>query len=165
MNPNSSIFTKARMASDHLGVKWFIDKDFSISIARHGVTINNQLKVFKQLRENFRSARTYALKCKNNQGKTLHCFAKSKVSDHYNRTGDFIRFCDWRWVHKARLNLLPVNGIKKDVPLEKLKCRHCPEQFEGLPHVICHCPNNLQKITNRHNLIVDRLTLLTRGRY
>lgn len=117
MNPNSSIFTKARMASDHLGVYWFIDKDFSVSTPRRGVTISNRLKVFKKVRENLRSALTYALKCKSNQGKTLHCFTKSKVSAHYNRTGDFIRFCDWRWVHKTRLNLLPVNGIKKDVPL------------------------------------------------
>lgn len=32
-NPNSSIFTKARQASDRLGVLWFFDTNFSVSIS------------------------------------------------------------------------------------------------------------------------------------
>lgn len=39
-----------------------------------------------------------------------------------------------------------------------MKCRHCAEPLEGLPHVLCHCHNNLPKILQRHNLIVDWLS-------
>jgi len=32
------------------------------------------------------------------------------ASSHFIRAGDFCRFADWRFVHLARLNLVPLNG-------------------------------------------------------
>lgn len=115
------------------------------------------------------------MRCKPDQGKTLPCFSKSKVSGHYNRTGDFIRFTDWRFIHKARLNLLKLNGtdpknkfdLQKNrtgkVPDNPMQCRHCSNKFESLPHVLCHCLNNMQKITKRHDLVVERLVRASSG--
>lgn len=164
MNPNSSIFTLARQASDRLGVGWCFDKDRSISLTtRRGTIINSRSKVFKSLRECFRSARSYKLSCKPDQGKTLSCFKKSKVSGHYNRTGDFIRFTDCRFIHKARLNLLPLNAVNPSNALKNMGCKHCKDPFEGLPHVLCHCNDYLQKITSRHDLVVDRLAKASSG--
>lgn len=164
MNPNYSILTLARQASDRLGVGWCFDKDRSISLTtRRGTIINSRSKVFKSLRECFRSARSYKLSCKPDQGKTLSCFKKSKVSGHYNRTGDFIRFTDWRFIHKARLNLLSLNAVKPTNALKNMGCRHCKDPFEGLPHVLCHCPDNMRKITSRHDLIVERLVKSSSG--
>lgn len=161
MNPYSSIFTLARQASTRLGVSWFFNRDRTISLStRRGAIITNRAKVFRSLRESLRASRSYALRCKPDQGKTLPCFSKSKVSAHYNRTGDFIRFTDWRFVHKARLNLLTLNAVgsdKKNNPNKNLACRLCNHPFEGLPHVLCNCKKNFAKITNRHNLIVKRL--------
>lgn len=113
MNPNSSLFTQALQASDRLRMMWNFDKNRSISLTTHRVLIIlNRSKVFKSLRENFGSVPSYSLKSKSNQGKTLPCFQKSKISAHYNRTGHFIKFTDWRFVHKARLYLLPLNAVR-----------------------------------------------------
>lgn len=143
---------------------WCFDKDRSISLTtRRGVVITSRSKVFKSHRESFRSARSYKLSCKPDQGKTLPCFQKSKVSGHCNRTGDFIRFADWRFIHKARLNLLPLNAVNPANSLSNMGCRHCKDPFEGLPHVLCHCNENMRKITNRHDLIVERLLKASSG--
>lgn len=166
MNPYSSIFTLARQTSSRLGVSWSFNRDRSISLSTKRRNYYNRAKVFRSLRESLRASRSYGLRCKPDQGKTLPCFSKSKVSAHYNRTGDFIRFTDWWFIHKAKLNLLTLNAVgpvqKKD-PNRNLSCRLCNHPFKGLPHVLCNCKKNLVKITNRHNLIVGRLQRVPSG--
>lgn len=119
------------------------------------MTIHDRSKIFKSVRDNLGKGRPYALKCKPDQGKTQACFEKSKVSCHYLKSGDFIRFCNWRFVHKAHLNLLPLNGCKPENPPKKQACRKCQDPFEGL--LICPFKKNIQLITGHHNQIVDRL--------
>lgn len=158
-NRGMSLFTQARQASSRLGVRWNFNNDKTISITRRGITTHDRSKIFHAVRDNFRKSRSYALKCKPDQGKTQPCFERTKVSAHYPRPGDFIRFCDWRFIHPARLNLLPLNGAKtenKDKP-DLQRCRKFNYKFEGLPYVLCNCKKNLVKITERHNMIIKRL--------
>lgn len=68
-----------------------------------------------------------------------------------------IRFKDWRFIHKARLNCLPLNHIKSRWSNASPKCRRC-NSSETLPHVLCHCRPNMVNITTRHNKIVDRVS-------
>lgn len=76
-----------------------------------------------------------------------------------------MRFTDWRFIHKAHLNLLPVNAVKFGDSVKsgdpqnkkKLACTICNDKFVGLPHVLCHYRPSLTRITERHNAIVDRL--------
>lgn len=155
-NQSMTLFTQARQASGRLGVRWNFNRDKTISLSRRGVNIKDRTKIFKSIRENLRKGRSFALKCKPDQEKTQSCFEMSKASAHYLRTGDFIRFCDWRFIHSARLNLFPLNGAKlenRDNP-ELQKCRKCKEKFEGLPHVLCHC----KPVCNR--LLIDTTRLL-----
>lgn len=67
MNPNSTIFKRVRIASDHLGVTWNFNTDKSISLSRRSVTESDRSKIYKSLRENLRKASTSVLKSKKNQ--------------------------------------------------------------------------------------------------
>ena len=50
------------------------------------------------------------------QGKMVRCFQDNKVSSThgwcYNGTG--IRFCDWRFIHRARTNLYLLMMLRVD---------------------------------------------------
>ena len=75
-------------------------------------------------------------------------------------TGSFTRFCDWRFVHRARLNLLPVNSVSaRSKPAHQReaasRCRRCGQQAETLPHVLNHCMRHSRAYTARHNSVVD----------
>lgn len=93
------------------------------------------------------------------QGKVARCLADDQYANGstWHCTGLNIRFKDWRFIHRARLNLLPVNAVKSRFSNTDPACRHCV-QPETLPHVICHCRPHMVQIRSRHNAIVDRLT-------
>ena len=69
-----------------------------------------------------------------------------------------IRFSDWRFIHSARLNVVPIkqNISRWDDDVNAM-CRVCNTDSENLPHILCHCPTNMVKICARHDLIVSRL--------
>ncbi|GFR03041.1 retrovirus-related Pol polyprotein from type-1 retrotransposable element R2 [Trichonephila clavata] len=91
------------------------------------------------------------------KGKAMDCVALSPASTHFLTEGKFTRFADWRFVHKARLNLVPLNANKswRD-PQEKL-CRRCGRWEETLPHVINHCPMHSAAWQKRHNAVLKRV--------
>ena len=98
------------------------------------------------------------------QGKTPRALTTDRFANasswHY--TGLNIRFKDWRFIHRARLNCIPTNAVKNRWSDADPTCRHCEAQ-ETLPHVLCHCPTNMTAITSRHNKVVDRLTAAVRS--
>ena len=91
--------------------------------------------------------------------------ARALVKDHSGNgsswiySGLNIRFKDWRFVHRARLNLVPTNQNKHrwDDPQSPI-CRVRNTDPETLPHILCHCPTNLVDVRGRHNAILGRLT-------
>lgn len=97
------------------------------------------------------------------QGKVARCLATDDYGNGscWHNTGLNLRFRDWRFVHKARLNVLPVNAVKARWSNTAPTCRHC-EEAETLPHVLCHCRPDLVHIRSRHNQLVSRLTTATR---
>ena len=50
---------------------------------------------------------------KPDQGKVFEVTRRDGVSNHFLRTGGCTRFCDWRFIHRARLGVLPLNAIKR----------------------------------------------------
>ncbi|GIY32130.1 retrovirus-related Pol polyprotein from type-2 retrotransposable element R2DM [Caerostris darwini] len=64
------------------------------------------------------------------------------------RTGGFI--------HKARLNLVPLNGCMQWKSGNDKLCRRCGNWAETLPHVINHCSLHSHAWQLRHNAIVER---------
>ncbi|CAB4023934.1 Hypothetical predicted protein [Paramuricea clavata] len=93
------------------------------------------------------------------QGKVARSLSNDKFGNgsNWHYTGLNLRFNDWRFIHRARLNCIPINSVKHRWSNSSPSCRHC-EHDETLPHVLCHCTPNMPAITIRHNKIVDRIT-------
>ena len=95
------------------------------------------------------------------QGKVARALVKDNFGNgsSWMYTGLNIRFKDWRFVHRARLNLVPTNQNKhRWDDLQSPICRVCNSHPETLPHVLCHCPTNLVDIRGRHNAVLSRLS-------
>ena len=101
------------------------------------------------------------------QGKTARAMTKDAFANgsSWMFTGLNMRFKDWRFVHRARMNVVPTNkNISKWNDLHSPKCRVCQSTDETLPHILCHCNNNMLLIRERHNKIVERLRKASRVR-
>ncbi|CAB4016366.1 Hypothetical predicted protein [Paramuricea clavata] len=68
-----------------------------------------------------------------------------------------LRLKDWRFIHCARLNIVPTNQNKSCWSDCSTLCRVCNSHHETLPHIICHCNTHLVQIHERHNTVVERL--------
>ena len=96
------------------------------------------------------------------QGKTARCFQENKVSSThgwcYDATG--IRFCDWQFIHRAKINTLPTNDVNSRWSDDcSPKCRKCDSDVdtETLPHIIGNCRRNMVTIRARHDAVLKRL--------
>ena len=54
------------------------------------------------------------LSAKPDQGRGFEVVRRERVSNHFLRTGKFIRFCDWCFVHRARLGVLSLSTLPED---------------------------------------------------
>ncbi len=93
------------------------------------------------------------------QGKVAQSLAVDRYANGstWHCTGLNLRFKDWRFIHKARLNCLPTNAVKARWSNTSPSCRHCPDS-ETLPHILNHCRPDLVHIRTRHNKLVTRIT-------
>ena len=96
------------------------------------------------------------------QGKITRCFQENKVSSThgwcYDATG--IRFCDWQFIHRAKINTLPTNDVNSRWSDDcSPKCRKCDSDVdtETLPHIIGNCRPNMVTIRARHDAVLKRL--------
>ncbi|KAF8797215.1 Retrovirus-related Pol polyprotein type-1 like protein [Argiope bruennichi] len=155
----SNIWACARKASKRLRVTW----EFSDSVPRllyEDLTIKpiGRRKVIFSIRDRPRMARSGKLLSKPDQGKAMECVAQSAASSHFISDGAYTRFADWRFIHKARLNLLPLNGTQAWKSENDRACRRCNDaDLETLPHVLNHCKGRSRGWQLRHNNIVDRI--------
>lgn len=162
-----SVWTEARKASRRLGVTWeLLEGGARISCGNVSLSPKDRTKVLRTLRTGASAARDRALHEKPSQGKTMECVAADASSSHFMRSGRFTRFADWRFVHRARLNLVPLNGARPWAPASNdQRCRVCGYQQETLPHVLCHCMTWSQAYTDRHNRIVGRVKTAALDRF
>ena len=103
------------------------------------------------------------LKSLPDQGKVARCLQTSHFPSTNNCSyeGTGLRFCDCRFIHRARTNTLPTNDVKSRFCVANSPtCRKChsPSVTETLPHIVCHCLPNMTSITARHNNILKRLS-------
>lgn len=111
-------------------------------------------------KENARAEHLGRLK---NQGKTWKCYSADPVSGHFLQEGRYTRFADWRFVHKARLNLVPLRSNQRWKAGPK-QCRRCNHPLETLPHVLQHCMTNSATMQRRHNSVLDRIKTAATGK-
>ena len=110
----------------------------------------------RMLRTALRNRYREILMVKKDQGKTTMLIAKYPSSNHFTAGGKYTRFCDWRFIFRARLGVLPLNGTRRwgDGPKS---CRVCQTQVETIPHVLNHCMRHADAMQKRHNSVQDRL--------
>ena len=151
------VWTKARSASIRLGCEWTTTRN-TASITHGGKTLkaDKRREVAATIRNNLKLQRDAALLRKPDQGKTFHMIQADKASSHFMKEGKYTAFADWRFIHRARLNLLPLNACKRGQNVNK-RCRRCGRYDETLPHVINHCARHYVTMTKRHDDIVKRL--------
>ena len=111
------------------------------------------------LRELVKDFHTTKLLSKPDQGKVARSLLQDKYADgsSWLFCGYGIRFCDWRFIHRARLNLLSTNQTRGKWYNTSKQCRRCHTGIETLPHVICLCLPSIVSIRRRHNLVVNRI--------
>ena len=153
-----SLWTRVRKSARNLGIEIkFNDKGLPIlSTETTGSVLAKEASRFLHFHVQDRFAST--LLALPDQGKvgralTTDTFANGST---WQYNGLNIRFRDWRFIHRARLNCLPVNSVKSRWSNSSPKCRRC-DSDETLPHVLCHCRPNMPSILRRHNSIVDRI--------
>ena len=153
-----SLWTRVRKSSRNLGVEiQFKDNGLPVlSTETTGSVLAKEASRFLHFHVQDRFASS--LLALPDQGKvgralTTDTFANGST---WQYNGINIRFRDWRFIHRARLNCLPVNNVKCRWSNSCSKCRHC-DSVETLPHVLCHCRPNMPSILRRHNAIVDRI--------
>ncbi|GBO08329.1 hypothetical protein AVEN_246030-1 [Araneus ventricosus] len=159
-NRPSNIWTLARAASRRLGVEWsFENKSPSIHFEDLSLQPNSRRRIMFSIRDRLRTGRTQALINEySHQGKVLDCVSMPPASSHFFFTGAYTRFAEWRFVHPARLGVVPLNGYKSWNPPEEQKCRRCNKcNRETLPHVICPCYYTSRAWIPRHNSVVTRI--------
>ncbi|CAJ0587486.1 unnamed protein product, partial [Mesorhabditis spiculigera] len=156
-----NMWTRVRQATgrlvktDKLDVKWTWANDkIQLLVLGCGVTKKTCEKMLKGA---VHQAQLVHLTAKKSQGKVYNITARQPCSNHFMRDGRFLRFADWRFVHRARLDVVPLNGCKRARDHHDKTCRRCGATIESVAHVLNHCPVHNQAITLRHNAIVDRL--------
>ncbi|XP_054720777.1 uncharacterized protein LOC129230404 [Uloborus diversus] len=157
-NDVSNLWARTRCASRRIGITWSFP-DGVPEITFRGSTLRklDRRRVLKVTRDMTRKEHAAKLLACPNQGKVLECVAASPASSHFFPNGAYTRFADWRFVHRARLNLLPLNAAKPWKRGADSGCRRCPGTQETLPHVLEHCMRNSAAYQRRHNAIVDRI--------
>jgi hypothetical protein len=155
----SSLWSRVRQACRRMRVSFRYSDDKSpIIVADDSAEIESKEVTFF-LHRLVQSRFATVLMELRDQGKVARCLNDDQYANgsSWHCNGLNIRFKDWRFIHRARLNVVPLNVNKHRYSNTSEKCRHC-EQPETLPHVINHCRPHMVQIRDRHNSIVDRLT-------
>ncbi|XP_023223761.1 uncharacterized protein LOC111624982 [Centruroides sculpturatus] len=155
----TSVWTRLQMATRRLkkeiGISWTTGPDELPTITANNCLIHAhecQRTLCGLLKEHY----LQKLTAKPDQGKAFKITSASEVSNHFINNGQYTRFADWFFIHKARLSVVALRGHKR-FGNEPKKCRRCGYQRETLAHVLCHCPANFHLITLRHNAILNRI--------
>ncbi|XP_037094600.1 uncharacterized protein LOC119114684 [Pollicipes pollicipes] len=103
------------------------------------------------LREAVRQAAAERLYRLPHHGKLMQTIGDQRVSSHYMYSGSFTRFAEWRFVHRAQLGLVPLNGVRRSRVRGDERCRRCGYARETLHHVLCDCMPHSAAFQRRHN--------------
>uniref|UniRef100_A0AC34RP10 Reverse transcriptase domain-containing protein n=1 Tax=Panagrolaimus sp. JU765 TaxID=591449 RepID=A0AC34RP10_9BILA len=154
-----SCWTNLRAASTRLKKMM----DLSWHSTENGIAATVNTTVLTRTRCEFTlrdAARTFYKKKllnKKDQGKVAQTTTMAPVSNFFMKDGSFTRFAEWRFIHRARLGVVPLNGCRRFGNGDK-RCRRCNYSNETLPHVLNHClGQHGRTMTKRHDAILNRL--------
>ncbi|GBM22372.1 Retrovirus-related Pol polyprotein from type-1 retrotransposable element R2 [Araneus ventricosus] len=157
-NCHSNEWMVARLASAKHSIRWEFDEGIP-RLKFEDTTIRSfqRRRVIHSLRDMKKTIRSNNLPLPK-QGKAMECVAQSPASSHFVANGTYTRFCDWAFVHSARLDLLKLNGTQPWKVNAQKRCRWCSKgTLETLPHVLCHCEVHPRAWQLRHDSVGDRV--------
>ena len=156
----SSLWSRVRQACRRLKISFHYSENNEITIATEESERIKSKQVTTFLHHVVQSRFGSELMSLKDQGKVARCLSEDQYANGstWHCSGLNLRFKDWQFIHRARLNVLPLNANKSRYSNTDATCRHCASHPETLPHVVCHCPPHMVQIRGRHNSIVDRLT-------
>ena len=154
-----SVWTRARQASKHLGIKFVFSNSAPPTIENDTNSPVKASLACRYLHAHVQNKNATSLMALPDQGKVARTLSGDLYANGstWQFSGLNLRFKDWRFIHRARLNCIPLNSPKSRWSECSPTCRHC-RNAETLPHVICHCLPNMVAIRQRHNSVVDRIT-------
>ena len=161
-NNSQTLWSRCRIACRAMKVKVrSANEKVTISVDNFASTADHK-SVANYLHRHCLETHKERLKDLPDQGKTARCFQDNKISSTHGWCfdGTGIRFCDWRFIHRARTNTLPTNDVKSRWSDDcSSRCRRCASDVdtETLPHIICNCRPNMVTITDRHDAVLKRL--------
>ncbi|GBM65969.1 hypothetical protein AVEN_152182-2 [Araneus ventricosus] len=157
-NPLSNIWTVARLASRRQKIQWMFTEGMpQLEFQDLVLKTSSRRKILFTIRNRLRQDRSLSLTSKRDQGKAMECVAQSPTSSHFNANGLYTRFSEYRFIHRARLNLLPLNGLPWKEGTNK-GCRRCNKaDLETLPHVLNHCEAQSRAWQLRHDGVQNRI--------
>ncbi|XP_025063582.1 uncharacterized protein LOC112550797 [Alligator sinensis] len=119
----ASLWSRARNAMHHLrkciSCAWTWTEErrelrVSLQPAPHAdpVTVRPRMRTFVErfLKDAVQNKYAGDLRAKPDQGKVFNVTSKWDSSNYFMLSGSFTHFADWRFLHRARLNCLPLNG-------------------------------------------------------
>ncbi|GFU07536.1 retrovirus-related Pol polyprotein from type-1 retrotransposable element R2, partial [Nephila pilipes] len=130
----STLWSRARQAADRLfkfiKFSWTFNEElgcFNLNIYRSPnpvcVVPSTAGLVARLLRDDLESFYIKQLSSLVDQGKTVEVFSQHPASNHFLQAGDFTRFCDWNFIHRARLGCLQLNATMR-FSKRNPKCRN-----------------------------------------
>jgi len=155
----ANVWTRAQNASRRAGAIWSTESDdpiIQIPIAAVTLRKKQRRQIFNTFRQVAQTARARTLIDRPDQGRAIECADAHPVSNHFLRGGEFTRFADWRFVHRARLNLVHLNGSATWRTGDR-KCRRCGYKTETTAHVLNHCMRYATLYLARHNAVLTRV--------
>ncbi|CAD6235845.1 GSCOCG00008010001-RA-CDS [Cotesia congregata] len=170
-DPN--IWTRVRIVtrrlSKKLGVRWKWDEvetGFALEMKDTGdriVTVppSARSQIIWRLRKAAQNQYLEMLTAKKDQGKVWEVTSRNRESNLCLRDGKYIRFAEWRFIHRARLDVLPLNGAIRWGERDK-RCRVCGYHLESLLHVLNHCMTHSAGYQLRHDAILKRIAEASR---
>ncbi|XP_030422649.1 uncharacterized protein T26G10.4-like [Gopherus evgoodei] len=116
------------------------------------VTLTARAMLERSLKDAIHYHYTENLKRKPDQGKVFEVSSKWDASNHFLPRGSFTRLTDWRFIHRARINSVPLNGAIRHGSWDK-HYRKCGYVNKTLPHVLCGCKQHSGAWRHHHNAI------------
>lgn len=135
------------------------EESATLHTSKHTITWDRRKLLYQVLKEGTNDRHLTTLKRSADQGRATFSTSLHPDSTFFTYTGAFLSFPQYRFIHRARLNLLPVRTVQarchRLVP--NSQCRTCGRAPETLAHVLNHCPFNLGMARERHNAILERI--------
>ena len=131
----------------------------TISAGRHKLIWDRRKLLFQVLKKGLQDSHLEAIKKSTDQGRAFDSVSLHPVSTFFTYTGAFLSFPQYRFIHRARLNLLPVRTVqaRSRRSVTTTQCRICWRAEETLAHILNHCHYNLGMARDRHNAILERI--------